>query len=154
MLLISKNLIDINYFALDKKSCLQDLAELFFQNSIIQSKTSYLEKIWEREELMSTGIGHKIAIPHARSATVNKLAVAFFRLANELDYDSIDDEPVKLIFMIAVPDQMNSNYMQVLKAIGNYCHDQKNIDKLISAQSNEEAEHLLQEIAQNIEMPK
>ena len=144
-----EKLINLNYFALDKKSCLQDMVSLFAENGITSSEKDFLEKVYEREDMMSTGIGRHIAIPHARCSKVDQLAIAFFRLTNNLDFDSIDDEPVKLIFMIAIPESMNQDYMKILKAISNFCHDSDNLDRLYSVQDITEANQLLSKIVEN-----
>ncbi len=145
-MLTSEKLINLNYFALDKLTCLQDMVALLAENEIISSKENFLTKILEREEMMSTGIGKKIAIPHARSNAVTKLSIVFFRIKNELDFEAIDDEPVNLIFMIAIPESMNKDYMKILQAISNFCHDNKNIDQLYNAETAVEANLILSRI--------
>ncbi len=59
--IFSRNLIVQNYYALDKKSCLEDMVEFLFENEIIVSVDSFFKLIMERENLMTTGIGKKVA---------------------------------------------------------------------------------------------
>ena len=145
-MLTSEKLINLNYFALDKQTCLQDMVALLAENEIISSREDFFTKILEREAMMSTGIGKRIAIPHARANAVTKLSIAFFRVKNELDFEAIDDEPVNLIFMIAIPESMNKDYMEILQAISNFCHEDKNIDQLYNAETIAEANLVLSRI--------
>ena len=113
MKIFSKDLIKLNYYALDKKSCLEEMVEFLFENEIIFSRERFLDSILTREKIMSTGIGKKLAIPHARSEAVKELTIAVYLLQNELEFNAIDDEPVKIILMIAVPQNMKEKYMLV-----------------------------------------
>jgi fructose-specific phosphotransferase system IIA component len=147
--IFSIDLIKINYFALDKKSCIQEMAEFLFEKGVITSLDAFLEAIFERENLMSTGIGRGVAIPHARSSVVTKLKIALYTLENELEYNSIDGEPVKIIFMIAVPESMKQEYMKVLSLISNFCKEEENRNKLIHSKSEKEAMEILQQRIEN-----
>jgi fructose-specific phosphotransferase system IIA component len=147
--IFSIDLIKINYFALDKKSCIQEMAEFLFKKGVITSLDAFLEAIFERENLMSTGIGRGVAIPHARSSVVTKLKIALYTLENELEYNSIDGEPVKIIFMIAVPESMKQEYMKVLSLISNFCKEEENRKKLIHSKSEKEAMEILQQRIEN-----
>ncbi|HHE38483.1 MAG TPA: PTS sugar transporter subunit IIA [Candidatus Cloacimonetes bacterium] len=146
MEIFSPELIKMNYFALDKKSCLSEMAEFLFEHSIVSSFEEFFKTILERENLMSTGIGRGIAIPHSRSETVKKLTIAVYLLDNELDFQSIDDEPVRMVFMIAVPKDMKQEYMKLLSAISNFLKLEENRDKLLGCKSNLEVYNILKGI--------
>lgn len=87
---------------------------------------------------MSTGIGRGIAIPHARDHSVNKLGIALCLLREGLDFGSVDSEPVYLIFMIAVPDESNVQYMQVLRHLSEYLRQDDKRHALMHATNEEE----------------
>ncbi|MCK4956393.1 MAG: PTS sugar transporter subunit IIA [Candidatus Cloacimonetes bacterium] len=147
MKLVQRELIKTNYYALDKKNCLDEMVELLYENEIIKSQDEFLAAILERENMMSTGIGRNIAIPHARGRFVSEMRLAIFVLNNELDYNSIDDEPVKLIFMIAIPADESNNYMKVLAAISNFCHSDENREKLMNASNEDEVYEILKTLS-------
>lgn len=149
MFLTSEKLIDINYFALDKESCLHDMVHLLQEQNIIRSEQQFLDKLWEREKIMPTGIGRQIAIPHARSENVKQLALVFFKLKNELDFEAIDDQPVNFIFLIAIPQEMHQDYMQLLKAISNFCHSNDNLERLKAAETKSEVKAILDSISKD-----
>jgi len=143
MKIFSAELIKIRYYGLDKKSCLQEMVDFLYEKGVIKSSEKFFKMINERESLMSTGIGKNVAIPHARSEVVNELKIAVFVLENELEYDSIDGEPVKLIFMISVPENMKQEYMKTLSSLSNFCREDENRDNVIKSKSSQEVyEHL------------
>lgn len=139
----SLELIKLNYFALDKKSCLTDMSEFLFQKGVISSLDEFFDVLMERESIMSTGIGRGVAIPHGRSSKVNELKILVYLLKNELDFDSIDDSPVKIVFMIAVPDHMKQEYMKVLSQISNFCQKMENLDDMFSCENRKEVFEVL-----------
>ncbi|MBN1326900.1 MAG: PTS sugar transporter subunit IIA [Candidatus Cloacimonetes bacterium] len=141
--IFEKELIRINHLALDKKSCLQEMAELLSDKEIITSLKGFMQAILERENLMSTGIGHGVAIPHARSPWVDQLKVVLFILRDDLDFASIDGEPVRIIFMIAVPENRKQEYIKLLSNISNFCKELANRDFLLNSNNIEEIYQIL-----------
>ena len=150
MKIFSPELIKLNYYALDKKSCLSEMVEFLHEKGVILSPENFLNDILERENLMSTGIGRKVAIPHARSMAVKELKIGVYLLDNELDFNSIDNESVKVIFMIAVPEMMKNEYMQVLSSISNFFRNEDNRMRLLACSSAEEVYELLKGISDEI----
>jgi len=73
-----------------------------------------LEALLEREGLGSTGIGHGVAIPHARTNDVTRLMVAFGRSEAELDFDAIDGQPTRLFFLLVAPEEDNATHLHLL----------------------------------------
>jgi len=144
--IFSRNLIVHNYYALDKKSCLEEMVEFLFKNEIIDSIDDFFEAIMKRENLMSTGIGKKLAIPHARSKIVKKLKIAVYVLDNELEYNSIDGEAVKVIFMIAVPEDKKEEYIKVLSGISNFLRIDENREMLFNAKTEDKIFNILKGI--------
>lgn len=144
--IFSRDLIVQNYYAIDKKSCLEEMVEFLYENGIVHSAENFFKAIMERENLMTTGIGRKVAIPHARSHFVKEIKIAVYVLDNELEFNSVDDEAVKVIFMIAVPEEKKEEYMQILSSISNFLRKDENRDKLFSADTQEELFAILEEI--------
>lgn len=137
MEIFTKNLIKVNYYALDKKSCLREIAEAMHKYGSVTDIKAFLDKIWEREKIMSTGIGHRIAIPHARSDAVESLQIAVYLLDNEIEFNSIDNKAVKIIFMIAVPKSMEEEYKKILSRISNFLRKEENRKKLLNCKNYE-----------------
>jgi fructose PTS system EIIBC or EIIC component len=73
--------------------------------------------ILEREEIMSTGVGLTIAVPHAKLSSVKTFTLGLARSTRGIDYDSLDGQPVRIIVTIAAPDNDQNTYLRVLAAV-------------------------------------
>ena len=98
----------------------------------------YKQGIYAREELSATGIGEGIAIPHAQSEAVNAPGLAATVVKDGVDYQSLDNQPAKLFFMIAVPKTGGNEHLQILAMLSQMLMDTDFKDSLINAQSVEE----------------
>ncbi len=101
-------------------------------------------EILKREELMSTAIGRGIAIPHARLSSVTDLVMAVGICKNPIqDFQTLDDQSVRLLFMIAAAYNQHSYYLQTLSHLSSKLKDNQLRDKLLSAGDAEEVYKLL-----------
>jgi fructose-specific phosphotransferase system IIA component len=101
--------------AKSKDECLVELVKKFEENRLIRNMEILLEMLKQREHLGSTGIGKGIAIPHGRTTAVEDVMIAFGHSSTGIEYDSIDQKPVHLIFMvIAPPIERDNKYLPVL----------------------------------------
>lgn len=101
-------------------------------------------EILKREELMSTAIGRGIAIPHARLSSVTDLVMAVGICKNPImDFQTLDDQPVRLLIMIAAAYNQHSYYLQTLSRVSSKLKDGSLRDGLLSAASTDEAYKLL-----------
>jgi PTS system nitrogen regulatory IIA component len=82
-----------------------------------------LDALMERERLGTTGIGHGIAIPHARLAEVDRLVGLFARLEQPVDFESLDDQPSDLIFLLLAPDSADAESLKALARISRVLRD-------------------------------
>nr|HPM03068.1 fructose PTS transporter subunit IIA [Candidatus Cloacimonadota bacterium] len=117
MEIFAKNLIYLKQDIVSKGHCISQMIDYLFDNNLIDSKEDFTKAVFDREEIMSTGIGRGIAIPHGRSKCVKKLSCVFMTLKKDIDFDSIDGDPVKIVFMLAIPDNANNEYMKILGQI-------------------------------------
>ncbi len=91
-----------------------------------------------REETMSTGIGFGIAIPHASSDRVDKVVAAFGRSTTGIEFDSLDNAPVKFIVLFVVPKDQFQTHLRTLAAIAKFLNDRSVRERLGTAVSAEE----------------
>lgn len=98
----------------------------------------YKQGVYAREELSTTGIGEGIAIPHAQSEAINAPGLAAMVVKDGVDYQSLDNQPAKLFFMIAVPKTGGNEHLQILAMLSQMLMDTDFKDSLINAQSVEE----------------
>jgi len=120
-----------------KSAAFLELAQCFKENNIITDVKGYVEDVLKREAEFSTGIGYGIAIPHAKSKYVKTTAIAVGKLAHNIVYDSIDNEPVRILFMIAVPENGNDAHLKILNKLARKFMDE-NFRKNILAAENED----------------
>jgi len=100
--------------------------------------------IFTREELMSTGIGLGIGVPHARISSVRRIimAVAVNKVALE-DYESIDNLPVQIVFMVAGRPDQQSSYVRLLAVLSHLVKQESNRKALLGADSTEQLYHII-----------
>lgn len=136
------NLLDESYIidvqSTDKKSALEEMLNVICKNDLITKPDIYRKEIFKREKLMSTGIGYEIAIPHARHKSIKNFVMAIGRIKDGLEYESIDDKPVKLIFMIGASDSQDKEYIRLLSRLMLRLKKPEFMDKMMQAESVEE----------------
>lgn len=77
----------------------------------------------ERERLGTTGLGHGIAIPHARLANIKRLCVVFARLTKPVNFEAIDAQPVDLMFLVLSPESAGADHLKALARLSRLLHD-------------------------------
>ncbi|MBP3041736.1 PTS sugar transporter subunit IIA [Bacillaceae bacterium Marseille-Q3522] len=116
--IIRPQIINLNMKAINKDDALQQLADLFLKDGVINSKQDYINAVYEREKEGPTGMGNFVAIPHGKSDCIVKTSVAFARLKNPIEWETLDGAPVKLIFLFAVPNNnRNIDHLKVLSQL-------------------------------------
>jgi mannitol/fructose-specific phosphotransferase system IIA component (Ntr-type) len=136
--LFTKNLVKmVDRFA-DKAECLEYMSNLLSESGCMQFPDRFLAAVKGREEIMSTGIGRGVAIPHARDLMVNTLRIAVCLIHEPLEFQSVDDEPVRIVIMIAVPQNSNPEYMKILRSISEYLRQDDKRLMLLESKTDEE----------------
>ncbi len=102
------------------------------------------EAIWEREKLMSTGIGLSIGIPHVRIYDVSDIVVSVaVNKTDIIDYQTLDNTPVRIVFMVAAAYNQHAEYLKLLASISKLLQDTSFREALLSAESPEKIFSLL-----------
>lgn len=102
--------------AASKKRLLQDLADMADQVYGLPSALVY-KSLMEREALGPTGVGRGVAIPHARFAGVTRMVGLFMRLEKPVDFESIDRQPVDLVFALFAPENAGAEHLKALARV-------------------------------------
>ncbi len=121
-----------------KAECLDFLVNMLSETGCLSFPDRFAAAVKGREEIMSTGIGREVAIPHARDLTVSCLRVAVVKINSPLEFVSVDDKPVRLVFMIAVPQNSNQEYMKILRSLSEYLRQDSKRNEILSSQSEKE----------------
>lgn len=105
----------------------------------LRSRRNYVQAVLEREALITTGVGLGIAVPHGKSAAVREPAIAFGKSEAGLDWASVDGEPVRLIFLLAVPEEAGGvEHLQILARLSRMLIDEGFRRDLMSGTTPEE----------------
>ncbi|WP_046178690.1 PTS fructose transporter subunit IIABC [Domibacillus tundrae] len=136
--LLKKDTIIMDLSATDKASVIDELVAKLDQAGRLNDRSAYKEAILAREAQSTTGVGEGIAIPHAKTAAVKTPAVAFGRVKNGIDYDSLDGQPSNLFFMIAAPDGANEAHLEALSSLSGFLMDSGFRDELLNARDENE----------------
>ena len=103
------------------------------------------ETLWEREKLSSTGVGHGIAIPHARMAKLERIVGVFAHLDGAVDFESIDEAPVDLVFALLTPVDAGADHLKALARVSRLMRNATFCEKLRAANDRTELYALLTE---------
>lgn len=112
------------------------------------SRESILAALKQREETMSTGIGFGIAIPHASSDAVSEVVAAFGRSQKGIEFDALDNAPVRFVVLFIVPKNQFQTHLRTLAAIAKFLNDRSVRERLAAATSPEEILAIFRERAQ------
>ena len=136
--LLDKNSISLNAAPADKKETLDLAVELMAKSGKLSDVEKYREQVYAREEERTTGIGEGIAIPHGKCDAVKAPGLAAMVIKNGVEYESLDGEPVTLLFLIAAPNTKDNVHLDVLSKLSVMLMDENFTTSLRNAKSVEE----------------
>lgn len=113
-LTLSTHRIHVDVEAGSKKRVLEKIVDLCADTD---NKQDWFLALVEREKLGSTGLGHGVALPHARISGIDAPVACFIKLDRPVDFGSPDSEPVDLIFGLFVPEKSNDTHLQILASV-------------------------------------
>jgi mannitol/fructose-specific phosphotransferase system IIA component (Ntr-type) len=124
----------------ERWSAIVELVELLVGRGKVRAEDRdlVLAALRQREETMSTGIGFGIAIPHASSERVDEVVAAFGRSMSGIEFDSLDNAPVKFIVLFVVPKDQFQTHLRTLAAIAKFLNDRGTRERLGNAANAEE----------------
>lgn len=131
-------LIISNLKAHDKKGVLEELSQVITEQNPSLNKSSLLQVLLERERLGSTGIGDGIALPHGKLKELSNLLISFGRSIDGLDFDSIDEQPAYLFFLLLAPVNSAGMHLTALAKISRMLKDANFRQRLMGAKSRKE----------------
>lgn len=118
-----------NLRATSKKQALQDLAKKAAELTG-QNERAVFDVLLERERLGTTGVGNGIAIPHGKLASLGRLYGVFARLERPIHFESIDEQPVDLIFLLLAPESAGADHLKALARVSRLLRDKGVCEKL------------------------
>ncbi|QIK69275.1 PTS transporter subunit EIIA [Erysipelothrix sp. HDW6C] len=138
--ILNKNVIDLNMKAKSKDEAIRHLSELLLKENYIEDIETFVDDIYLREEEGITGIGNFIAIPHGKSDSVKQIGIAIGRLDDEIEWETIDEQGVKLIFLFAVSNDTEyaTNHMKLLSEIARKLGNDEAVAQLLESRTYEQ----------------
>ena len=136
------DLLDVRSISLDaapktKKEALDTVVDLMVKSGKINDVDGYRKLVYAREEESTTGIGEGIAIPHGKGDAVDKPGLAAMVVKDGVDFESLDDEPATLFFLIAAPNTKDNVHLDVLSKLSMMLMDEEFTASLRNAESPE-----------------
>jgi fructose PTS system EIIA component len=116
--LLSEQTIDLTLTAQNREDAIRKMAALLEQTGAVTDSADYVQKVLDREQTGSTGIGFGVSIPHGKSKGVSRPGLAFARLEQPLEWEAMDDKPVDTVFLIAVPEEKaGDEHLKILSSL-------------------------------------
>jgi mannitol/fructose-specific phosphotransferase system IIA component (Ntr-type) len=119
--------------ATDKYAAIEELAHTFLDSGVCADIDKLVTALKEREDIMTTGIGFGIAVPHARIKEVRKISFAIGTSRQGIHFDAIDRKPAHLIILVAAGDMQHMEYLRLLSKIMNLLKRENTKESLIAA---------------------
>jgi nitrogen PTS system EIIA component len=109
--------IKLNLESSDKDEAFEELVDVFVRSTGLKVREEALKAIRDREDKMSTGIKHGIAIPHGQTRAVEEAYGVLGISVKGIDYEALDGDPVYLLFMILSPEENSEEHLRLLKRL-------------------------------------
>ncbi len=136
--LLTLDCMTIDLQARNKWEAIHELSLLLLAAGRIKSADEFVEAVHQRENEVSTGVGFGIGIPHGKSSSVLKPSIAFGRSNEGIEFDAIDGQPVRLVFLLAIPDTVDDKeYLNTLAKLARLIVHEDFRQKLLGAETLE-----------------
>ena len=143
---MSEDRIIIDLKSREKEEVFEEMAPLFVADNVIDADEldEFIEGLKEREKLTATGMQDGIAVPHAKSPSVHKIALSLGISKEGVNFESMDGQPSKYIFMIAAPKGTKEEHLDLLAMISELSYSEEVLEKLSQAQTKSEVLEILE----------
>jgi len=142
---ISTDTVDLHLKGSSKKEIINELLDILHRTGKIQDKEAALTAVLDREEKMSTGMKHGIAIPHGKTATTQDLVACIGISDNPVDFDSLDKQPCRIFIMTLSPVEKTGPHLQFLAEVSLLFKSADKRDEILQAKTPDEVLEILTE---------
>lgn len=146
--LLSEDLIEAELAAESREEVFEELIDLLVDSGSLEYPDEALDALTDREEILSTGIGEGLAIPHAKMDDINNFLAAFARIPDGVDFKSLDGKPAHLVFLLLSPKGEAGKHVRVLARISRILKNVSFREQLLEAETKETIYDLLIEADQ------
>ncbi|MBU2445993.1 MAG: PTS sugar transporter subunit IIA [Bacteroidetes bacterium] len=146
--LLNENNVLLDLEAIDKYEIINALVEVVSKSNKVLDRDKVKNCVLEREKVLSTGVGKGFAVPHGKTDAVTEIVVAFAITKNPVDYEALDDQPVRLVFLIIGRDSLVSSHIKLLSRISRLMNNEDFRESLLNSNSvSEVLDHFKKEEA-------
>lgn len=142
--ILSDDLIIIPLKSHAKDEIIKEMVDNLYKKKKIVDRDRILKAILDREKVMSTGVGDRIAIPHGKAEGVKDIVASFGITESDIDFHSIDDKPVRLIFMLVGPPDKTGPHLKALSRISRLMHKPDFRERLLNSHTPREVMDIIE----------
>jgi fructose-specific phosphotransferase system IIA component len=136
--ILNENVVRVNLPGVSKAEIIDAMIALAASPDKVLDKEKMREAVLEREKIMSTGVGSGFAIPHGKTDAVTDIIGALATTAQPIDYQSLDDQPVRIVFLLVGRDNMVGPHIKLLSRISRLMNKEEFRNRLLEANSPQE----------------
>jgi PTS system nitrogen regulatory IIA component len=142
---LNQDTITLHLKGTTKEEIINELLDILVRENKVQDRQAALDAIMDREQKMSTGMKHGIAIPHGKSNTLENLVACIGISDNPVDFDALDHEPCRIFIMTLSPVEKTGPHLQFLAEVSLLFKSSEKRNELLNAKSAEEVLRILSE---------
>ncbi len=143
--ILSNDLVIIPLKSHDKDSIIKEMVDHLYQKKKIGNRDKILRAILDREKVMSTGVGDHVAIPHGKADGVKDIVASLGITESDVDFHSIDNKPVRLIFLLVGPPDKTGPHLKALSRISRLMHREEFRNKLLNSKTPDEVMNIIED---------
>lgn len=136
--LLTPDTIRVGLRPRDKEGMLNELVDLLEGHPAVEDLEQVRQAVFDREKVMSTGVGKGIGLPHAKTPAVNSTLAAFAIAEEPVGFDALDGEPVRLFFLLVGTEEARSQHIKILSRVSRLLNQESFREQLLDAQTVEE----------------
>ena len=141
--LLKPELVSLDLKGKDKEAIIRELVELAYRSGKVLDKEEAIRSVFERENRMSTGMKHGIAIPHGKTTAVRELVACIGISQEEIDFDALDRKGCRIFIMTLSPIDKTGPHLQFLAEVGMLFRSEEKRQALLAAKTPEEVVSIL-----------
>jgi len=143
--ILTDDLVIIPLKSHEKKDIIEEMVDHLCDKKKISNRDKILKAILDRENVMSTGVGDRVAIPHGKAEGVKDIVASLGITDGDVDFHSIDNKPVRLIFLLVGPPDKTGPHLKALSRISRLMHREEFRNRLLNSRTPVEVMSVIQE---------
>lgn len=144
--MVNERLVRFDFPGTTKDEVIKGVAELMYDAGKVNDLEAYMKGLLKREKEFTTGIGNGVAIPHCKDDCVIEAAFTLISLKNEIEWEALDNQPVRYIIMLAAPNSSDNVHLKMLSELARKLMDDDFRDGLLNAKNFDDIKQIFKSI--------